>query len=147
MDHHLGQHRLQLPALREALADPNAVVRYWGALGCSMLGSGAAPAIEDLSAHLDDADEDRWVRVQCADALARAGEVVAAIGFLAELATDAGQPFPIRLQAVRSLAMCGPAAVTELAALSAAASDPNEYVAAAAAHAVAVVDGTYAPAP
>jgi arylsulfatase A-like enzyme len=130
----------EVPTLVEALDDPNPIIRYWGALGCSMLGRGAEPAAADLRSHLDDPDEDAWVRVQCADALARAG-ADDAVDDLVSVVGDAAAPFPVRLQAVRSLAVLGPAAAPAGEVLVAAASDPNEYVAAAARHAVAVVQG------
>ena len=142
-----------LPELVDALGDDNAIVRYWGALGCSMLGAGAEPAADELRAHMADEAEDRWVRVQCADALARAGATEEGARFLLEVAATDGEPFPTRLQAVRSLALLGPAvggagtsgALT--AALTAASGDENEYVSAAARHAIEVVAGTYSPTP
>lgn len=136
-----------LDALLEALGDDNPVVRYWGALGCSMLGSDAEPASSRLVERMRDGGEDRWVRVQCADAVARAGGVEAAVDLLAEVAGHDGEPYPTRLQAVRSLALIGTGAVSATAALTAATADPNEYVSAAAQHALDVVGGTYAPVP
>jgi arylsulfatase A-like enzyme len=136
-----------LPELVDALGDPNPVVRYWGALGCSMLGTDAEPAVDDLRSHATDPDEDRWVQVQSADALARAGALEDGIAVLREVLANPGEAFPTRLQAVRSLTLLGPAAATSMDLLVAATSDPNEYVAAAAAHGVEVVGGTYAPAP
>jgi HEAT repeat protein len=136
-----------LPDLLEALEDPNGIVRYWGALGCSMLGTDAASATRVLEAHMADPDEDRWVQVQCADALARAGPVDTAVAFLIDVAGNAGEPFPTRLQAVRSLALVGPRAAASIDSLTAAASDPNEYVSHAAQHAVEVVSGSYTPGP
>lgn len=134
-----------LPELLDALEDPNPIVRYWGALGCSMLGADARPAAADLRSHQDDPDEDRWVRVQSADALARSGAADDALEFLVAVAGDPAEPFPTRLQAIRTLAHLGPAAATAQASLVAASSDQNEYVAAAAGYAVEVVTGTYAP--
>jgi arylsulfatase A-like enzyme len=46
-----------LPELVDALGDPNPIVRYWGALGCSMLGEAAAPASEVLETHATDPAE------------------------------------------------------------------------------------------
>ena len=138
-----------LPELLDALGDDNAIVRYWGALGCSMLGADAEPAVDELRARMADGSEDRWVRVQCADALARAGATEEGASFLVEVAANDGEPFPTRLQAVRSLALLGPAVADAgaAAALSAASGDDNEYVSAAARHALEVVAGTYAPTP
>lgn len=136
-----------LPTLLDALGDDNEIVRYWGALGCSMLGPDAAPAADDLARHLDDPDETRWVRVQCADALGRVGAPDAAVTFLGAVAGDEAEPFPSRLQAVQSLLLLGPEAIAGRDGLVAAAATANEYVAAAGAHALQVVDGTYAPVP
>lgn len=136
-----------LPQLVDALDDPNPVVRYWGALGCSMLGAAAAPAAGDLRRHANDPDEDRWVQVQAADALVRAGSVDDGVAVLTAVAADPAEPFPTRLQAVRSLTLTGTDASSALDTLAAASSDPNEYVAAAAAHGVQVVGGTYVPLP
>jgi arylsulfatase A-like enzyme len=137
----------QLGELVDALGDPNPIVRYWGALGCSMLGVDAEPASDTLRAHAVDATEDRWVRVQSADALARAGVVDDAVAVLAQIAADAAESFPTRLQAVRSLTFIGPDASSTIDVLAAATADPNEYVSAAATHGVAVLSGTYTPAP
>jgi arylsulfatase A-like enzyme len=136
-----------LPALVDALGDDNEIVRYWGALGCSMLGADAASAADVLSNHMDDPDETRWVRVQCADALARAGSVAPAAAFLGLVAGDETEPFPTRLQAVQSLLFLGPEAIAGRDGLVTAAAAADEYVSVAGAHALQVVDGTYAPAP
>jgi arylsulfatase A-like enzyme len=136
-----------LPALLDALGDDNEIVRYWAALGCSMLGVVAASAADELSSHMDDAGETRWVRVQCADALERAGNVDAAVTFLGAVAGDETEPFPTRLQAVQSLLFLGPEAIAGRDGLLTAAATANEYVSVAGAHALQVVDGTYAPAP
>lgn len=136
-----------LPALVEALEDENEIVRYWGALACSMLGAEAVAAGDSLAARMGDAEESPWVRVQCADALARVGSVEAAVTFLGAIAGDEAGPFPVRLQAVQSLLSLGPAAVAGRDGLAAAAAAANEYVATAGAHALQVVDGTYAPKP
>jgi arylsulfatase A-like enzyme len=131
--------------LRDALDDANPVVRYWGALGCSMLGADAAPAVDELRQHASDPDEDRWVQVQAADAMARAGAVSDGVEVLTAVAATPSEPFPTRLQAVQSLTLLGVAAAASVGILEAASSDPNEYVSAAAAHGAEVVAGTYAP--
>lgn len=137
----------RLPRLVDALDDPNHIVRYWAALGCSMLGAGAAPAIDDLKRHANDPAEDRWVQVQSADALARAGAVEDGLVVLTAIASNVSEPFPTRLQAVQSLTFLGEAAAASIDILESASTDPNEYVSAAAAHGVEVVSGTYAPVP
>ena len=137
----------ELPALVDALGDDNEVVRYWGALGCSMLGADSASAADVLARHMGDADEVRWVRVQCADALARSGTVDPAVAFLGAVAGDEAEPFPTRLQAVQSLMFLGPEAIAGRDGLMSAAATANEYVSVAGAHALQIVDGTYVPAP
>ncbi|MDX1510267.1 MAG: sulfatase [Nitriliruptorales bacterium] len=136
-----------LPVLLEALANDNEIVRYWGALGCSMLGPAAAGAGDALLDHMNDASEAPWVRIQCADALARSGDATAATPLLADVAADPAAPFPQRVQAVRSLTSMGSAALPALPQLSLAAVDSNEYVGNAGRYAVRVVTGTYVPAP
>lgn len=136
-----------LSALVDTLGDDNEIVRYWGALGCSMLGSDAASATDVLARHMDDPDETRWVRVQCADALARSGSDESAVAFLGAVAGEEAEPFPTRLQAVQSLMFLGPEAIAGRDGLMTAAAAANEYVSAAGAHALQIIDGTYAPAP
>lgn len=136
-----------LPVLVAALGDANGVVRYWGALGCSMLGDAAQPAAEVLGERLADEGEDGWVRVQAADALGRAGDPGGAVPFLASVVADTAAPVRQRLQAVRSLTHLGTDAITAVPELTAAAADPDEYVGNAGRYAVRVVTGTYVPAP
>jgi len=136
-----------LPSLTTALDDDNEMVRYWGALGCSMLGPDAVDAADALTARMDDGDEARWVRVQAADALARTGGVEPAVAFLAGIAGNDSEPMPTRLQAVQSLMLLGPDAIAGRDAVATAAATEDEYVKAAGAHALQVIDGTYAPAP
>lgn len=136
-----------LPALLDALGDENEIVRYWGALGCSMLGDRAASAADDLATHMADPAEARWVRVQCADALARTGTTGPAVAYLGGVAANEAEPMPTRVQAVQSLMLLGPSAIAGRDGLAAAAVTADEYVKAAGAHALQVVDGTYAPVP
>lgn len=136
-----------LPALVDALGDDNEIVRYWGALGCSMLGTDATSATDVLARHMDDPDQTRWVRVQCADALARSRSAGSAVAFLGAVAGDEAEPFPTRLQAVQSLMFLGPEAIAGRDGLVTAAAAANDYVSTAGGHALQIVDGTYAPAP
>lgn len=112
-----------------------------------MLGRDARRAVDQLVERVDDPEETRWVRVQSADALGRAGSVERAVEFLGAVAGDEDEPPPTRLQAVRSLMLLGPAAVAGRDGLTAAAAAADEYVASAGVHALRVVDGTYAPEP
>ena len=137
----------ELPALVEALGDDNEVVRYWGALGCSMLGADAVSAVEVLAGRMDDPEEARWVRVQSADALARSGTAEPAVAFLGAVAGDEAEPLPTRLQAVQSLMFLGPGAIAGRDGMASAAAADNEYVSSAGAHALQIVDGTYVPVP
>lgn len=58
-----------LPALKDALGDRDAAVRYWAATGCGNLGAGAESVRRDLEAALDDSSA--VVRVAAARALCR----------------------------------------------------------------------------
>ena len=61
-----------LPALKKALADPDSVVRYWGALGLLMRGPAAVTATRaELRAALQDTSPD--VRITAAQALGQFG--------------------------------------------------------------------------
>ncbi|MBN1561467.1 sulfatase, partial [candidate division KSB1 bacterium] len=61
-----------LPALREAMRDANPTIRFWGAMGCLVLGDQAGPAIDDLFVQLNDPD---------GDVVAVAAEAVVKLGF------------------------------------------------------------------
>ena len=136
-----------LPTIGAALEDANDVVRYWGALGHSMLGPAAASAAELLTSHMDDTDETAWVRAQCADALCRAGSTAGAVPYLGSVAGDEGAPFSARLQAIASLAHLGLGGAAALVDLTLASTSSNSYVSSAALYAVRRVSGTYVPAP
>lgn len=134
-----------LPSFRRALRDDNEVVRWWGAMGCSQLDDGAAPAaalLERTAAR----DRSPWVRAQAADALARSGQADVGVRFLAGIVRDRSLPEPARLQAVWSLARAGSDAAPALPALAAAALDAGN-LGNAARYAVRAVTGTYVPAP
>lgn len=72
-----------LPKLTAALDDAHPVARYWGAVGCLILGEAAAPAKSQLSARLKDDSLD--VRTAAAEAVAHLGEQQAAVAALAEV--------------------------------------------------------------
>ncbi|QDU87643.1 Lipoteichoic acid synthase 2 [Pirellulimonas nuda] len=62
----------KLPAIEAALADPNPVTRYWGAVGCMTLGKAALAAKPALEKLLD--DDEATNRVAAARALAALGD-------------------------------------------------------------------------
>ncbi|MBN1466526.1 sulfatase-like hydrolase/transferase [candidate division KSB1 bacterium] len=61
-----------LPDLCAAMADANPTIRFWGAMGCLVLGDQAGPAIDDLFVRLKDPD---------GDVVAVAAEAVVKLGF------------------------------------------------------------------
>jgi len=69
-----------LREIRQALADADPVVRYWGAVGSVILGTAAHDAAEELGKLLDDPSS--CVRVTAATALVRIGESEAGRGAL-----------------------------------------------------------------
>lgn len=64
--------RAVLPKLQQRLRDKNAVVRYWAATGCTVLGDAARPAKDELLRLLR--DEEISVRIAAAEALYKLGE-------------------------------------------------------------------------
>jgi arylsulfatase A-like enzyme len=72
-----------LPAFIAALDDPNAIIRYWAATGCLILGEKAAPTKEKLQRLTKDAAPD--VRVVAAEALAHLGEKETALQTIADV--------------------------------------------------------------
>jgi hypothetical protein len=138
-----------LPQLSAALQDGNEIVRYWGAMGCAMLGAGAAPAVAALRSAMTD-DPSAWVRVAAADALARAGVTDGVVVFLGEVVADDGQPMAVRLQAVWALHHLGSDAIPALPQLAIAAKGRpalDDYPAEAARYAMRTITGTYVPSP
>lgn len=141
--------RRNLAKLTDALDDDNDIVRYWGAMGLSMLDHHAAPAAARLTKKMR-RDTSPWVRAQAADALTRLGRTDAAVPVLGAMAADSKQPMSVRLQAVCSLSRLGPGAVAALPQLIEAckpAASLDDYVGQAARHAVEVVTGAYVPSP
>jgi arylsulfatase A-like enzyme len=72
-----------LDDLIAALDDPHPVIRYWGAVGCVVLGDKAAPAVSKLKAALQDDWAD--VRVAAAEGLGQLGETEASLAALSEV--------------------------------------------------------------
>lgn len=134
-----------LPVFRAALADDAEIVRYWGAMACSILGKRSAPANDVLLAVMK-GDPSPWVRAQAADALLVNGQTAPAVRTLSTLVAAVGEPKSARLQAVWSLARAKSKAMVALPALTVASVDP-ENIGNAARYAVRQVTGTYVPAP
>ncbi len=61
-----------LPELQKAMNDENPTIRFWGAMGCLVLGKKAEPAADDLLVLLDDSN---------GDVVAVAAEAVVKLGF------------------------------------------------------------------
>jgi hypothetical protein len=137
-----------LPALLRATRDHNDVVRYWGLVGLSVLGSHASAAVATVT-RIMQTDASPWVRAQAADALSRAGATSLALPVLSDLIADRQQPMAARLQAIWTVARLGTAGAAALPQLLAASAPTaaEDYPSQAARYAVRVVTGTYAPAP
>lgn len=135
------RHPANLAKLEEWMADSNAAVRYWGALGCVMLREKSAPSGGALSKLLNDPSDQ--VKVVAAEALAFQGngEGVTA---LAKLLTDAPNN-RVRLQAANALDHLGERAKPALAALEKATADGDDYVKRAARYSAAVLAGKRPP--
>jgi len=80
-----------LPKLQTALEDPNEAIRWWGALGCSMLGKQAVPAEAALRKRLD--DPSGAVQSAAAGALAKLGQVNLALPVLENWITNTSGTF------------------------------------------------------
>lgn len=99
-------------------------LRYWGAVGCAVLGEQAEPAIEPLRAALHDSDPS--VRVAAAEAMAVLGHADETIPVLdAALHHDDNK---VRLMAANVAELLGPAARPLLGSLREAAQAKEEYV-------------------
>ncbi|MGA4539619.1 sulfatase-like hydrolase/transferase [Uniformispora flossi] len=136
----------EIPRFTGALADPDPTVRRWGAVGFLVLGrdgltGGAAKLLKDTV----DADPDPFVRIPCAEALARFAADEDALAVLADFAGPA-HPSSVRLEAFGALTALGPDAVAPYRDVVAAAADePSEYCGNAARYLLFRIDGTYAP--
>ncbi len=74
---------LPLPGLQQAMRDPHPVIRYWAALGCTILGKPARGAAPDLQRLLE--DEVAAVRSAAAEALIAQGNEQPGIAALVNL--------------------------------------------------------------
>ncbi|MFJ4658853.1 sulfatase-like hydrolase/transferase [Nocardia sp. NPDC088792] len=131
-------------AFHTALADTDATVRRWAAIG--ILASGAS---DDTTLTLLDAvtatEPDPFVMIPCAEALARHRNNPDDVRRLVDFA-DPAQPRPIRLEALAALTALPIARLHEHRAAIAASADPNGgYVSGAARYLLARIDGTYTP--
>jgi arylsulfatase A-like enzyme len=101
----------------DALGHRNEVVRYWGAQGLLMLGTGSAAAADALRAALG--DRSPQVRIAAAEAYALTQEVAAPLAVLGDLLDCA--PGPVTLQALNAVTYIGAAAtavIDKVAALA-----------------------------
>jgi len=140
-----------VPTLARHLGDPSAVLRYWAALGCCMLGDRAGAAREALTrafAH----DASVHVRIAAAEALARVGDTEATVAFLGERLVSDPSVW-VRLYAANALENLGERARPALPQLLLAAANPDPmgagepYVEQAARHTALKLAGVTAPIP
>ena len=136
----IQRNKANLPQLVAWLTNTNAVVRYWAALGCLMLGSGARSAETQLIARLSDSSP--AVKGAAAHALCRAGRADRGLPVLRTQVTTATK-HQVRLRAANSLDELGELARPALPDLTKAMSDANQNIRLSASHTVAVLNGTY----
>ncbi len=135
--------RKNLQGFVALLADRNAVVRHWAALGLLMLGADASPAKAQLEAMMkNDLPQNRIV---AAEALACLGHSPEAVAVLTTL-LDGTDPWPVKLQALNSLTFIGERAKAALPSIRKAAMGQQEYLRNAGRYLVAVLEGRYDPA-
>ncbi len=131
-----------LPRLVTWLKHGNAVVRYWAALGCLMLGPAASGAQARLITRLNDSSP--AVKGAAAHALCRAGRADRGLPVLRDQLAGATK-VEVRLRAVNALDELGEQARPVLSTLEQARADKDVNVRRAATHTVAVLRGTYSP--
>ena len=90
--------------LNARLGDKNSIVRYWAAMGCTILGKQAQVARPNLVSLLSDSEP--AVRIAAAEALYGLGEVTTVIPVLAHVLEHSSNE-PARLQAVNVLKNMG----------------------------------------
>lgn len=126
-----------------ALADPNPIVRYWGATGLLILGSKAGIARPSLDRAMT-TDTAPHVRVVAAEACARLGDETA-ISALGSLAAPS-QPWQVRLAALNALTELGERSRPQLEVIELAANEEKlEYLRNAGRYLSAVLTGIYKP--
>ncbi|EHJ59557.1 sulfatase [Novosphingobium pentaromativorans US6-1] len=132
-----------LPDFVLALEDSNDAVRYWGAMGLSILAENAAPATDAILAAMR-GDSSAQVRCIAAEAAAHVGQGEEAAAILGKLLSH-GEDDAIRLHAVNALTYIGDVAKVALPQVSAAAEYDNEFVRNAARYLAAVLEGRFEP--
>jgi arylsulfatase A-like enzyme len=125
-----------------AMRSENESMRYWGAVGCVMLGEKAAGARATLLALLD--DRSAAVRVVAAEALVRIGEADRALPVLQTLLLK-HEDARVRLQAANSLDHLGALAKPAWAQIKMATNDKDDYVKRATRYTAAVLAGERPP--
>jgi arylsulfatase A-like enzyme len=128
--------------LEVALAEPNEVLRYWGALGLAMLGDcgNAVTRLREMMA----TDLSPQVRVVAAEALLRDGHTEEAIATLIRILSG-DQSDRVKLAAVNVLTRAGEAARPAIPQLQAATQAVDEYLPNAAIYCLQQLDGTFDP--
>ncbi len=89
-----------IPELKKAMRDPYPPIRFWGAMGCAVLGYDAISVRLELESLLD--DEYGSIRATAAEALARMGDMDQAIASLGSMLTSTDAT--VLLYAVNALA-------------------------------------------
>jgi len=112
------------PKCVELLGDPDSAVRYWGAIGCLVLGDKAKPSEDRLVRALSDASPS--VQVAAAQALAGLGRVDAALPALGRVLRSDNEW--AKVQALNVVDELGPTAASLRDAVEALKSDKGEYV-------------------
>ncbi len=131
-----------LGLLRQSIADPHEVIRYWAATGLVILGAGSALAVDDLRARLN-VEPSVQVRVALAEALCGAGDATEGVRTLGALLAHDG--VPVKLQALNALTWVGPVASAVLPAIRAAGADVGEPLRSASLYLSLSLEGRYTP--
>lgn len=122
-----------LARLRGLLSDDNAVIRYWAAVGCVILGPDAAPATRQLRRLLAE-DPSPDVRLAAAEALIGLGETEGPVRYLGDSLGDKNEW--IALHAANVLEVIGSKASPALPALERATTLGSDYLKRATEHTV-----------
>lgn len=93
-----------LPALRAALQGEHPVLRFWGAVGCTILGKESAPAASQLKRMLDDPNE--TVQLAAAEALFQQGDKAAATSTIIRILSQTSDEI-VALEALNLTAALG----------------------------------------
>lgn len=123
-----------LPEIRKWMKEDNDCIRFWGAMGCLMLGRQAAPAAEPLWEMLQ--DRSPQIQVVAAEALCHMGKEEKALEKLQDLLLRHAHP-KIRLQAANAIENIGDKAIPILASLQRAMEDKDDYVLRSVRHTIA----------